>query len=126
MTTSCGGCGVALSEADTVFDEQGNVRCQACLMHRQATDAGKVFHAKIVNLAYSAPVIGLISLVFNPIAFFSLAAIGNGLYVLRSLRQPDAEAFTGERLEKVKVGAIAGIALGGCSLTFYFLLRFVR
>jgi hypothetical protein len=42
----------------------------------------------------------------------TIAAIGNGIYVLRSVGQPDTAKHLEGSVEKIKVAAIAGIVLG--------------
>ncbi|HEX7505646.1 MAG TPA: hypothetical protein VF550_02665 [Polyangia bacterium] len=56
--------------------------------------------------------IGLVSFVFNPWVLLSVAAIANGIYVFRSLKESDTAQKIGAKAEKAKVGAIAGIVLG--------------
>jgi hypothetical protein len=70
---------------------------------------------KVKNIAYGGPVLGVAAYFFNPFLFMSIAAIANGVYVLRAVLHPDTAAQLEDVLEKVKVGAIAGIVLGGIS-----------
>ena len=63
-------------------------------------------------MAYGGPVIGIAAMFFNPFLFMSVAAIANGIYVLRSVRHPDTAKHLEASMEQVKVGAIAGMVLG--------------
>ena len=126
MSTPCSTCNQPLAEAETLYDEQGNILCQACLTGHLAEGSRKRFVAKVVNLAYGCPVLGLVGLVFNPFGILSLAAMGNGAYVLHSLKEPDTAALLGAKVKRAKVAAIVGIVLGSCSLTVYVFNHFIR
>ena len=65
------------------------------------------------SIAYAGPVLGIAGMFFNPALFMSVAAIANGVYVLRSVRRPDTARHLEASMEQVKVGAIAGMVLGG-------------
>jgi hypothetical protein len=115
MTTPCSACGSVLEPADVIYDEQGNVRCQRCLSLSQAETAKGQAASRVVSVAYSGPVIGLVSFVFNPWTLMSVAAIANGVYVLRSLKEVGTAKKIAGKAEKAKVGAIAGMVLGAIS-----------
>ena len=68
---------------------------------------------KVKSIAYGGPVLGIAGMFFNPFLFMSVAAIANGIYVLRAVRHPDTAKHLEASMEKVKVGAIAGMVLGG-------------
>jgi hypothetical protein len=108
----CATCGTALSDAAVLYDERGEVRCQRCLMASQALDSHKKASAKVKGIAYGGPIIALVALVFNPFFLMTIAAIGNGIYVLRSVDQADTAKHLAGSVEKIKVAAIAGIVLG--------------
>lgn len=124
MNTGCSTCGAQLALADVIYDEQGNVRCQGCLSLSQTETAKNQAASRVVSVAYSGPVIGLVSFVFNPWGLLAVAAIGNGVYVLRSLKESDTALKIGSKAEKAKVGAIAGIVLGAVS-GLLFALSFI-
>jgi hypothetical protein len=115
MTTVCATCGASLASGDLLYDEQGNVTCQRCLLSSQARDAKQRSAGKIAGIAYGAPVLGIGSFVFNPILLLSIAAIGNGLFVLRAMKRPDVPEGGKRPVEKAKVAALAGISLGAVS-----------
>ena len=126
MDTTCSTCGSLLAPGDTIYDEQGNVRCQRCLSLSQTETAKKQAASRVVSVAYSGPAIGLVSFIFNPWVLLSVAAIGNGIYVLRSLKDSDTAQKIGAKAEKAKVGAIAGIVLGAISGLLYALSFFTK
>jgi branched-subunit amino acid permease len=55
----------------------------------------------------------LAAFLFNPWWLLSLAAIGNGVYVFRSLRDGGTAVRSRLAAQKMKVAAIAGMVLGG-------------
>lgn len=110
---SCAACGTALSAAAVLYDERGEVRCQRCLMANQALDSQKKAAAKVKGIAYGGPVIALVALVFNPFFMMTVAAIANGIYVLRSVSHPETAKHLEGSVEKIKVAAIVGMVLGG-------------
>jgi hypothetical protein len=110
--TSCSKCGTALAAAAALYDEMGNVTCQRCLMASQALDSEKKAATKIKAVAYFGPVVGLGALVINPAFLLTVAAVLNGVYVLRSVRQPENARHLGPSIEKMKVAAIGGMVLG--------------
>jgi hypothetical protein len=110
---TCASCGTALAAAAVLYDERGEVRCQRCLMASQALDSQKKAAAKVKGIAYGGPVIALVALVFNPFFMMTIAAIANGIYVLRSVSHPETAKHLEGSVEKIKVAAIAGIVLGG-------------
>ena len=118
MDASCGTCGTTLSIENTLYDERGNTSCQQCLLAAQAKDARGRSARKVLNVAYGAPGIGVVAFVFNPLWLMSLAAVGNGIYVLRSLKHADTAEFP-RSVEKAKVAAIAGIVLGAMAGLLY-------
>lgn len=120
----CGTCGTMLPAANVLYDEDGNVTCQRCLLAAQTVDAQKRSAAKVVAIAYGGPFLALGAFIFNPFLLVSAAAVGNGVYVLRSLKQSDTAHLVAQSVEKAKVGAIAGIVLGVISGLTYF-LRFI-
>jgi len=126
MTIACSACGTELALADVIYDEQGNVRCQGCLSLAQTETAKKQSASRVLSVAYSGPVIGLASFVFNPWGLLSVAAIGNGIYVLRSLKESDTAQKIASKAEKAKVGAIAGIVLGAISGLLFGLSFFTK
>jgi hypothetical protein len=109
---SCSKCGTELAAAAVLYDEKGNVTCQRCLMTSQALDSEKNVATKIKGIAYGGPVIGLVALVFNPGWLMTVAAVLNGLYVLRSVQRPENARHLGPSIERMKVAAIAGMVLG--------------
>ena len=114
-SASCATCGTALAAAAVLYDERGEVRCQRCLMAAQALDSQKKAAAKVKGIAYGGPVIALVSLVFNPAFVMTMAAIANGIYVLRSVSHPETAKHLEGSVEKIKVAAIVGMVLGGIS-----------
>lgn len=112
MNALCGTCGEALAPEAALYDERGNVICNRCLLEAQATQSRSNVARRVVKVAYGGPGLGLLSFVFNPLGLLSLAAVGNGLYVLRELKQSQNAALVGSATEKAKVAAIAGIVLG--------------
>jgi hypothetical protein len=112
---TCATCGTELATANTLYDARGNVTCGRCLLVSETT-AGHVRAAmKVKSVAYGGPAIGIAAMFFNPLLFMSVAAIANGIYVLRSVRHPDTAKHLEASMEQVKVGAIAGMVLGGIS-----------
>lgn len=124
MNATCGTCSTPLLPGDVLYDQRGNVSCQRCLLAAQAGEARKQSAGKVVGIAYGGPALGLLAFVFNPFWLVSVAAVANGLYVLRSLKHPDAAEHLSRSAEKVKVAAIAGIVLGSISGILY-VLRFM-
>lgn len=112
---ACHVCGTVLSQAALLYDEQGNVICQRCLMERQSAQGHGRVAARAKRVAYASLGLGVVSWLFNPFFLVSLSAIANALFVLRSVG--DRENST--RLEGssggMKAAAIAGIVLGGLS-----------
>jgi hypothetical protein len=109
---TCASCGTVLPAAAVLYDEQGNVNCQRCLMAAQALDSQKTAALKVKRIAYGGPAIALVALVFNPFWLLTVAAVGNGIYVLRSVSNPETAKHLGDSFEKIKVAAIAGMILG--------------
>jgi len=111
---TCMMCGAELPVTSTLYDARGNAICVRCLL---ATQTGAERHPAssmtVKSLAYGGPVLGVAGMFFNPVLVMSIAAIVNGVYVLRAIRHPDTAAHLEDSLEKVKVGAIAGVVLGG-------------
>jgi len=112
---TCTNCGTVLPAAAVLYDEQGNVRCQRCLMAAQTSDSQKKVALKVKGIAYGGPVIALVALVWNPLFIMTIAAIANGLYVLRSVKDPTTAKHLEGSIEKIKVVAIVGMVLGGVS-----------
>ncbi len=110
---ACQSCGTVLSAANTLYDDRGEVTCQRCLMERQAAQGHARVAAKVKNIAKLAPVLGLAAFVFNPLLIISAAAVFNGVYVLRALRDSENAKLLADKLKMIKTAAIAGIALGG-------------
>jgi hypothetical protein len=110
---TCVTCGTVLPAAAVLYDERGDVKCQRCLMASQALDSQKKSAAKVKGIAYGGPVIALVALVFNPFFLMTVAALANGIYVLRSVSHPETAKHLEGSVEKIKVAAIAGMVLGG-------------
>jgi uncharacterized membrane protein len=72
-------------------------------------------------IVYSGPVVGLAAYFWNPWWLPSVAAIGNGIYVFRSLHDAEAAARASQTAEKMKVAAIAGMVLGGITAVLQLL-----
>jgi len=123
---ACQTCGTVLSAANTLYDDRGNVICQRCLMERQAAQGHARVANKVKNIATSAPVLGLVSFLFNPLLLFSAAAVFNGFYVLRAVRDAENAKQLGEKIRTLKVAAVAAIALGGLSFVLRLAFAFVR
>jgi hypothetical protein len=109
---SCAKCGTVLPAAAVLYDEHGDVRCQKCLMASQALDSQKKVAIKVKNIAYGGPLAALVALVFNPFFLLTGAAILNGVYVLRSVTDPETAKHLEGSVEKIKAVAIAGMVLG--------------
>ena len=119
---TCSTCGTVLPAAAVLYDQQGNVKCQRCLMAAQAVDSHKAAAMKVKGIAYGGPLIALLALVFNPVWLLTVGAIGNGIYVLRSVSDPETAKHLGDSVEKIKVAAITGMVLGvitGIARLFY-------
>src|SRR5580765_1165258 len=99
---TCATCGTVLPAAAVLYDEQGNVKCQRCLMAAQTADSQKKAALKVKGIAYGGPVIALLALFFNPVWLLTIGAIGNGIYVLRSVRDPETAKHLGPSVEKMK------------------------
>lgn len=110
---TCASCGIELAPAAVLYDVNGNVTCNRCLLASETAAGHLRASMKVKSVAYGGPVIGIAGMFFNPFLFMSVAAIANGLYVLRAVRQPDTARDLEESMEKVKVAAIAGMVLGG-------------
>lgn len=109
---TCASCGTVLPAAAVLYDQMGNVKCQRCLMTAQTLDSQKAVAMKVKGIAYGGPVIALVALFFNPVWLLTIGAIGNGLYVLRSVKDPETAKHLGDSVERMKVAAIAGMILG--------------
>jgi hypothetical protein len=120
--TVCGSCGTALAASAVLYDERGEVRCQRCLMASQAADSQKAVAMKVKRIAYGGPVIALVALFWNPVFVLTIGAIGNGIYVLRSVKDPQTAKLLGDSVEKVKALAIAGMVLGAITGIVGFLV----
>jgi hypothetical protein len=121
MDANCGKCGAGLAPAAVLFDEQGAMICEKCLLAEQARASREQAAAKVKAIAYGGPLIGLTAFFFNPWWLISAAAIGNGIYVFRSLRESADAVRTGRRAEKMRVAAIAGMVLGGIAAVLHLL-----
>jgi hypothetical protein len=113
---ACQTCGTVLSAANTLYDDRGNVTCQRCLMERQAGQGHARVADKVKNIAKLGPVLGLASFVFNPFLIISAAAVFNGFYVLRAVRDTENAKLLADKLKMMKTAAIAGIVLGALSV----------
>jgi len=113
---ACQTCGTVLTEANTLYDDRGDVICQRCLMERQAAQGHARVAAKVKNIAKLGPVLGLASFVFNPFLIMSTAAVFNGLYVLRAITDTQNAKILADKLRMMKTAASAGIALGALSV----------
>jgi hypothetical protein len=121
----CQTCGAVLTSASTLYDDRGDVTCQRCLMERQAAQGHARVANKVKNIAKLGPVLGLASFVFNPFLIVSAAAVFNGFYVLRAVRDTENAKLLADKLERMKAAAIAGIVLGGLSVALRVALIFV-
>jgi hypothetical protein len=122
---ACQTCGTVLSPANTLYDDRGNVTCQRCLMERQAAQGHARVASKVKNIAKVGPVLGLASFVINPFLIMSAAAVFNGFYVLRAVRDTENAKLLADKLQMMKTAAIAGIVLGGLSVALRVALIFV-
>jgi hypothetical protein len=109
---NCSTCGTVVAAAGVLYNERGDVICQKCLMDSQTLESQKRLATKVKGIAYAGPALGLIALLFNPFFVVTIAAIGNGLYVLNSVKDPETAKLLGPVVEKAKVAAIAGMVLG--------------
>jgi hypothetical protein len=121
MDANCGKCGTGLLPAAVLFDEQGAMICEKCLLAEQAKASQQQAAAKVKAIAYSGPVVGLTAFFWNPWWLLSVAAIANGIYVFRSLRESKDAVRTGRAAEKMRVAAIAGMVLGGIAAVLHLL-----
>jgi hypothetical protein len=123
---ACHVCGTVLSQAAMLYDEGGRVTCQRCLLAAQAEAGLARVAEKLRRVAYGAPAFALLSFVFNPLTLFSWAAIFNGLYVLRALREADTRRRLERSLGAMRAAAIVGVALGTLSLALRLLFSTLR
>jgi hypothetical protein len=121
---ACQTCGTMLSPANTLYDDRGDVTCQRCLMERQAAQGHARVAHKVKNIAKLGPVLGLASFVFNPFLVISAAAVFNGFFVLRAVRDTENAKLLADKLKLMKTAAIAGIALGGLATVLRIVLIF--
>jgi hypothetical protein len=121
MDANCGRCGAGLAPAAVLFDEQGAMICERCLLAEQARASQQQVAAKVQAIAYGGPLLGLTAFFWNPWWLISAAAIGNGIYVFRSLRGSADIVRTGRAAEKLRVAAIAGMVLGGIAAVLQLL-----
>jgi hypothetical protein len=121
MDANCGKSGAALTTAQILFDESGAVVCEKCLLGEQARASQAQAAAKVKAIAYSGPFVGLAAFFWNPWWLLSVAALGNGIYVFRSLRDAEAAVRASHTAEKMKVAAIAGMVLGGITAVLQLL-----
>jgi uncharacterized membrane protein len=121
MDANCGKCGAGLTTAQILFDERGTVVCEKCLLGEQAKASQQQAAATVKAIAYSGPFVGLAAFFWNPWWLISVAAIGNGIYVFRSLRDAEDAVRTSHTAEKMKVAAIAGMVLGGITAVLQLL-----
>jgi hypothetical protein len=112
----CSVCSVVLEPGQVLYSEQAAIICQRCL------DAApvKAGHAQSATMAsraaYGNLFVGVASIFFNPFFLFSLAALGNMVFVLRRI---DSDRKRGEVIPDAtarSIVAIAGAAIGGLSL----------
>jgi len=120
---NCSKCGTPLAAGAVLYDQSGNVTCQRCQMAKDALDSRKDVAKKVKGIAYGGPLVALISLVFNPFLVLSLAAIFNGVYVLRSVSEAEMAKLLEGSIEKIKVAAIAGMVLGGITGLLHLFVR---
>jgi hypothetical protein len=112
---ACHRCGTVLPPALLLYNENGQVTCQSCLLAAQASAGLNRVAAKVKSVAYSAPAVGLVSFVFNPMWMLSAAAILNGFYVFRALTEPENRERLAESARMMRAAAVTGIVLGGLS-----------
>jgi hypothetical protein len=110
---TCATCATELATANVLYDVHGNVTCGKCLLASESDALQWAASKTLKSNAYAGPVIGIAAMFFNPALCMSVVAIVIGVYVLRAVRRPDTASHLGEAMEKVKVGAIAGMVLGG-------------
>jgi len=110
---TCPTCGIELPPANVLYDVHGNITCGKCLQASEAEALQWSAAKTLKGNAYAGPVLGIAGMFFNPFLCMSVAAILNGVHVLRAVRRPDTATHLEESMEKVKVGAIAGMVLGG-------------
>jgi hypothetical protein len=120
---NCSKCGTVLAAGAVLYDQNGNITCQRCQMAKDALDSRKDVAKKVKGIAYGGPLVALISLVFNPFFILTMAAILNGVYVLRSVSEPEMAKLLEGSIEKIKVAAIAGMVLGGITGLLHVFVR---
>jgi hypothetical protein len=113
MDTPCAKCGKPVPEAEALYDEHAAVICHPCLLALEAAASQAKVAGKVKAVAYAGPVVGLAAFFWNPLFLISIAALGNGVYVFKSLRDAETAARLSASAEKMKVAAIAGMVLGG-------------
>jgi hypothetical protein len=123
LDSNCSKCGRELAAAAVLYDESGNVTCDRCQMAKAALDSRKDVAKKVRHVALVGLLAALISLVRNPFFFFTLAGVLNGMYVLRSVSEPEMAKLLEGSVEKIKVMAIAGMVLGGLGGVLHLVLR---
>jgi hypothetical protein len=90
-------------------------------MSEQAMASQQQVAGKVKAVAYRGPVLGLVAFVFNPWWRSFVAAIGNGIYVFKSLDDSHTAARLVAVTEKMRVAAIAGMVLGGITAVLQML-----
>ena len=123
---TCATCSAEVERARVFYDHLGNATCARCFTASQVAAGHHGAAMKLKKIAYGVPAIGLAAYFFNPFLLMSFAAIGNGIYVLASLRKPDTAMYLEDTLEKIKVAAIAGTVLGGITAALGLLNMIVR
>jgi hypothetical protein len=114
METTCGKCGASLSSAGTLYDEQGGVICEKCLLAAQEALTSRMRAAGTLKaVAYSGLVAGIAAFFFNPYWLLTVATVASGVYVFKSMGDTDRAARLARPGEKIKQAAIVGMALGG-------------
>jgi hypothetical protein len=122
LATSCSTCATPLLPADVLYSDEGQVVCQACSSAREVQASLQRSADAFRGLAYGNLLLGIGSLLFDPFFILSIAAVGNGIYVLRRLR---ADARGDDAVPDATGRAVAsgiGMALAGLGV----LVRLMR
>ena len=106
----CSRCGQSIDPTKAVYSKQGELVCKACESADILTD-GYLRAAK--GMCYGALGTGLLSIFFNPIYVFSVAALITGVRALMLVNRTEYRSALGGATGPLITAAIVGIIAGG-------------
>lgn len=106
----CGKCGQAIDPTKAVYSKQGELMCRSCESSDIVTE-GYLRAAR--TTCYGALGSGVLSIFFNPIYIFSIAAIVGGIRALTLINRPEYRSVLQGKSGPFYAAAIGGL-LAGC------------